>query len=202
MSSTRRTDAALELVHEIRALETSGSALGPIDDRRIRAVVTRVKELEAAQADTLRNPHINADDPYYAGLPAHLRTAMLRDKRCLVAYLQWRLDSVTQLWWEGREDSATHHMTSVEAEYARQHSAVLADYMTTAFPVPLDLRAYTSRPPSFPPTNMVKVRGLAEVAFVSPSSFKTVSMYKGKTGIVAFEDAERLVQQGAAEFMT
>jgi len=197
--NNRKGDPALELVKELRALETSGAALGAFDERRVREVANRINQLDADLASVLANPHVDLNDPYYATLPTYLRKAMLRDKRCLVGYLRWRLDSLAGLWWDSREHLATStHATAAESEYVQQYNAVMVEYMQS-FDAPLDLRAHTSRPPCLPPSNVVEVRGLQPYAYVAPDD-RVVQVFPGKLCSVSLEDAEVLVRQGAAEY--
>jgi hypothetical protein len=124
-SSTGRRDAALELVEEVRALENSGAALGAFDEQRVRQVVDRINQLDADLANVVSNPHVDLANPYYRTLPVYLQHAMLRDKRCLVTYLRWRLDSLSRLWWDSREHLAVAtHATEAEAFFIRQYTNV------------------------------------------------------------------------------
>ena len=192
-------DSALELILELKALEASGAALAPFDDMRVRNAAAKVAELDAEFAAHLANPYVDRNDPYYIGLPVALRAAMLRTKRCIGAYNLWRLNSLTNLWWEGRDHATAAQQTPAEREFLREYNTLLCDYMGS-FDVPLDLRAYISRPPTFPPSSRVEVIGLKDHTFVSPIEFHTVAVETGKVSLLAFEDAEPLVLQGIAAF--
>jgi GINS complex subunit 1 len=196
----RKGDAARELIEELRALDSSGAALAAFDELKVRRVADRINELDADLANLLSNPHVDLQDPYYQMLPAYLQKAMLREKRCLVTYLKWRLDGIASLWWDSREHLATSsHATEVEAQYIRQYTNVMVEYMST-FEVPLDFRAFTSRPPCFPPSNIIEVRGLKAHSYVSPNTGRVVQLYAGKVCSVPVEDAEILVRQNVADY--
>ena len=117
-----------------------------------------------------------------------------------MAYLKWRLDSIAALWWDSRDHLATStHATEAERVYADQYNAVMVEYMQT-FDVPLDLRAHATRPPCFPPSNIVEVRGRSSHVYVSPVTGRVVQLYSGKMCSVSVEDAEVLVREEVAEY--
>lgn len=200
MKTSGAGDSGLELVSEMRAMGTSGAAIGTFDERRVREVANNISRLEAEATATLSNPHIEWSDPYYAALKAHMRAQILREKRCVGAYLTWRLKSITNLWWDSRDQMSSGFTTAAEDEYLRGMNATMVEYMTS-FAVPLDLRAFTTRPPSFPPSNVVDVCGRREHTYVSPLTLRAVHIYPGKMCSVPFEDAETLVQLGVAEIV-
>lgn len=215
-------DAQLELMRELRALEASGAPWAPFDAKRVGDVVASITHHHRALQDTTANPYVRPDDPYFGACCHFHRHAALRGKRCLGAYLQWRLSRLSQLWWECREapvlsdaetavgrgagaagggDSGVTAATpDSERAYLQQMGSLVVDYMGS-FPVALDLRAFTSRPPNSPPTQLVEVRGKADCAFVSPVSGKVLSVSLGKQCTVLFEDAELLLRQDAVELV-
>jgi hypothetical protein len=202
MSTTAKkvpTDAAIELIHELKALEASGAALAPFDEKRVQDAAAKVAELDAEFAAHLNNEFVDRKDPFYVGLPVALRAAMNRNKRCIAAYNLWRLNSLTGLWWEGRDHETTAQQTPAERDFLREYNSLLCDYMA-AFDTPLDLRAFISRPPTFPPSSRVEVLGLRDHSFVSPVEFKLVTIEQGNLSKLAFEDAEPLVLQGVAKY--
>lgn len=193
------SNPAVELIAELRALESSGAALATFDERRIRDVANRINQVDADMANLLSNPHADLTDPYYSTVPQILHQAMLRDKRCIVTYLRWRLNSLSRLWWDSRDQLAAQQATPAEAEYIKQYNAVMVAYMGTFETDFLDFRSHTTRPPCLPPTNIVEVRGLKAVQFTTET--RTVVLYPGKVCSVSVEDAEVLVRQEMAEYI-
>jgi GINS complex subunit 1 len=197
------SDPGPELLRDIKAIEASSTAnIGAFDERRVRDIAQRINNMDADLHAVLSNPHVDLQDPYYSALPVYLRASIVREKRCLVTYLKWRLERLSGLWWMSREQVAlASSATQAETEFVRQYNAMMVEYMQT-FPVAVDLRSYTSRPPCFPPTNIVEVRGLKAHTFVSPLSGRVLQVYPGKLCSFSVEDAEVLVQQEVAEYVT
>jgi hypothetical protein len=90
--------------------------------------------------------------------------------------------------------------TTAERKFIAEYNDTILDYLG-AFPVPVDARAYLSRPPSVPPSNIVEIRGLTTTSFVSTTSGETVDLYPGKVLSLAFDEAESLLQRGVAELV-
>ena len=81
----------------------------------------------------------------------------------------------------------------------KNYSELVADY-SRSFTVPLDLRAFSTKPPCSPPTELVEIEGVSSAEFVSPFTMQTLRIYPGIQCSVAFADAEMLVRQGAAKY--
>ena len=215
-------DPALELIQELLSLEASGAALCPFDDRRMQAVAAMTRDLDDDLQAHMHNPHVDPRDPYFLAYPVMLREKMRRNKRAMVTYMGWRLNSLTALWWQNRdhEVTSTEHTTAAERNFLRQYNELLTDYMgcsllpadnnnnnndddmmmMTTSAMNLDLRSFITRPPGFPPSGVVEVIGLKPFTFVSPVTMATVSVYRGQVSSIPVEDAESLVLQGVAKY--
>lgn len=190
-------DSSSELVSELKALNVSGAALGDIDERRIRSVAESINDVYKHVDAIVSNPYVNLSDPTYASAVTYYRAKYLRQKRCLAAYLSWRLQRCSSAWWQARDDLISEMMTDAERQHAEEFDDTLVQYMSS-FPVMLDLRSFSWRPPSL---QQLEVRGLKDHRFVSVTSGETQSIYAGKQILLNFEEAEPLLQQGLVELV-
>ncbi|CCW65323.1 unnamed protein product [Phytomonas sp. EM1] len=192
-----KVDESTELISELKALIASGGQVGPLDERRVRAVVDSIKESYEHVCSIGTNPYADVAQAYYASSMSYYKAKYLRDKRCLLAYLLWRQQQITNAWWSAQDNALLPCLSPAEVHFLEEYDNVMVEYMTS-FAVPLDLRAFIWRPPS---TQQLEVRGLANHVFVSPVSGNTISIYPGKQVLLSFEDAEALLQQKAVEIV-
>lgn len=192
-----RTDASSELLSELRSLHCSGANVGEIDERRIRSVGEGINDSFKQARNIESNPFIDPAHPYAASAITYYRAKYLRQKRCLVAYLLWRLQKISLAWWQTTDNRITDVLHSSETEFLQALDDIFVDYMTS-FPIPLDLRAFWWRPPS---VQQLEVRGLKNHFLISPISGETVSIYAGKQILLRFEEAEPLIKQGVVELV-
>ncbi|EAN82358.1 hypothetical protein C3747_159g66 [Trypanosoma cruzi] len=190
-------DPSAELINELRALVVSGGTMVPFNERKVKAVVDGVSDSFRHLEGISRNPYADASQPFYASSMKYYRAKYLRDKRCLLAYMMWRKSQMTRAWWEAKDNALSGVLTPFESTFLQEYNDVMVEYMTS-FAVPLDLRAFTWRPPS---TQQLEVRGLVDHVFVSPISGAVISLYKGKQILLGFEEAETLIQQGVVELV-
>lgn len=183
----------MELLHDLRATMASNSALPRADEKRLRAVADGILELKKSFNSVASNPFVDPSDPFYAATLIYLSEKERRETRSAVAYLKWRLDAASDLWWSANEDVVTDSLTVAEKGYLRDYGALMVSYMSS-FDVPLDLRAHTWRPPTT--SGVIEVRGLVDYSFVSPATGRTVSVYAAKQCCVTTEDAEPLLRRG------
>jgi len=192
--------APLELIHELKALQSSDTKFAQFDERRVRATIASINDAHSELQQFTNNPHVNLSRPYYSASPDLVHTAAQRNRRCLATYLNWRLQSLSGLWWEAQDDRVTPLCTTAEREFLAQYNTVMVDYLNS-FSIPVDARAYLSRPPSVPPSNLVEIRGLKNTSFVSTTSGEIVNLYPGKVLSLQFDEAESLLQRGVAELV-
>ncbi|KEG13905.1 GINS complex subunit 1 [Trypanosoma grayi] len=190
-------DPSAELINELRALVVGGCAIVPFDERKVRAVVDSVSDSFRNLQSISRNPYADPSQPFYASSMKYYKAKYLRDKRCLLAYLMWRQSQMTKSWWEAKDNALSEVLAPCELSFLEEYNNIMVEYMT-AFAVPLDLRAFTWRPPS---TQQLEVRGLVNHVFVSPITGAVINLYKGKQILLGFEEAESLIQQGVVELV-
>jgi GINS complex subunit 1 len=190
-ASRQLTDPATELLKEVKALNASGGVMTPVDGINVRSLASSVVDtFQNIEAMSI-NPFVNAADPYYASSLQYYRAKCLREKRCLVAYLKWRMDRATASWWETQDNLIMPQLTPAEQKYLKDYNDIMVEYMSS-FAVPLDLRAFRWRPPT---SQNITVRGLKASSFVG-STGTTYHIEKGETHSMPCEEAERLIQQG------
>lgn len=187
----KAVDAATELTVELKALISSGASLSVLDEKRVRAVADLCTDSHRTLEAVATNPFANARDPFFGSALQYHRAKALRAKRCLVSYLSWRIDKVTDAWWENRESGVTQMLNPAETVFMKEYTGVMVEYMMS-FAAPLDLRAFTWRPPS---CHLVAVSGKVECTFVSPLSGMVYSIYVGKRITLNMEEAEQLLLQ-------
>ncbi|KAH9600710.1 hypothetical protein LSM04_002205 [Trypanosoma melophagium] len=190
-------DPSAELINELRALVLSDGAMVPFDERKVRSVVASVLDSFRHMESISRNPYADPSQPFYASSMKYYKAKYLRDKRCLLAYIMWRQSHITEAWWEAKDNAITDVLAPCEVTFLQEYNNIMVEYMTS-FAIPLDLRAFTWRPPS---VQQLEVRGLVNHVFVSPISGAVINLYKGKQILLGFEEAEALIQQGVVELV-
>eukprot|EP00796_Vickermania_ingenoplastis_P001268 gene1268-726_t len=178
--NNRSIDAATELIGELKALMSSGAGLAEMDERRVRAVAEDISNAYGDFRRILMNPYTNVENnPLFASACEHHRAKFLRQKRCLVAYLLWRLQQVTSAWWSAQENQLQRDLLhAAETQYLEEYDETMVEYMTS-FPVPLDLHHF----------------------YVSPITNETIRICSGKQILLHFEEAEQLLKEGVVELV-
>ena len=184
-------DPAGELLGDMRAFMASGGGLPAMDERRVRQVCDAIRAAESAIDTVAGNPFADLEDPFYAGAIAYLDARRGRDERCLLSYLKWRMDTISELWWQDRDGSCYPNLSQSEKGFLKDYNALMVGYMSS-FDHPLDLRAYSWRAPA---AQVLEVRGLRDYSFVSSTTGHVVSIYAGKQCCVSSVDAEALLRQ-------
>lgn len=190
--SNRPSDPSMELLKEVRALNASEGQLTPVDITNVNAVAQHLKDSFQYIESMANNPYVNPSEPYYSSALHFFRAKCLREKRCLVSYLKWRMDRVSGAWWETQDNLIAPHLSAAEMQYLRDYNTLMVDYMSS-FAVPLDLRAFRWRPPT---SRHASVRGLRESTFISSTTGITYRIQTGEYYSMPCEEAERLIQQG------
>ena len=82
----------------------------------------------------LRSASYDKQDPCHTCNPCVSFHSLHRNKRCVLAYLQYRLDKIQRLRWETGAilpDNISHLLSSKEVEYFLNYDMLLAQYMKT-----------------------------------------------------------------------
>ncbi|XP_002982392.2 DNA replication complex GINS protein PSF1 [Selaginella moellendorffii] len=152
---------------------------------QLEARLTKMHE-EGLDAQTTKN----AD--FYGGLTHH--TSILRNKRCLLAYIYHRAQTVQRLRWQlgaVLPDDIQSKLSYSENNYFKQYSDSLGVYMSS---IDLDLSVDLS-PPKDP---YIQVKVLENVGNVYLDDQST-SLLRNSIHLIKRSEAEPLISQGLLE---
>ncbi|TFY68144.1 hypothetical protein EVG20_g3675 [Dentipellis fragilis] len=197
-SSTRQFgDLATQLLLESRR-STQTDTLIKYNDTLVRAVIREQRDLEKLIQVDMNGDHVNE-----APTPALLlyQTAVLRNKRCLLAYHQHRIDFLRTLFWSSGA-SLPHilspefrsRLSPQEVDFLRTYNTTLLSYRS-AFSAELDLTA----PITHPPKDLhALVRVIKDCGVIQTES-GAIDFRRGQRFMVRRADVEHLIVQGYLE---
>jgi len=192
-------DLATQLVQESRR-STLTDTLLKYNDTLVRTVIREQRNLEdlissaiAAQADSAA---LTATDA-----PALLlyQTAVLRNKRCLLAYHAHRLDRLKDMYWALgaalpallADNELRSRMSPHEVDFLREYNASVMDFRGD-FSAELDIAASITHPPR---DLHVLVRVVRDCGVIE-TELGTIDFRKGQRFMVRRADIEHLIVQG------
>ncbi|KAG9439586.1 hypothetical protein H6P81_019751 [Aristolochia fimbriata] len=120
--------------------------------------------------------------------------SLIRNKRCLMAYMNHRLEIIRSLRWKvGRElpEEIQQKLTQSERDYFKNHSLALESYMSE-----LDLELTVDMVP--PKDPYIQVRVLEDIGDVLLSSAQT-TLLRHSVHSLRRSDAEPYISQGLME---
>ena len=195
-------DLATQLVQESRR-STLTDTLLKYNDTLVRTIIREQRNLEdlinsaiAAQADSAALTTTDA--------PALLlyQTAILRNKRCLLAYHAHRLDRLKDMYWAlgGAlpallvDNELRSRMSPHEVDFLREYNASIMDFRGD-FSAELDIAASITHPPRDLHALVRVVRDCG----VIETELGTIDFRKGQRFMVRRADIEHLIVQGYLE---
>ena len=189
--STRQFgDLATQLVLESRR-STASDTLLKYNGELVRSIVREQRELDKL-ADT---PDLTPELLVY-------QTAILRNKRCLLAYHKHRLDRLRDMYWS--VGGALPHLLSNadirsklsphEVDFLREYSGSVMDYRA-GFSNELDITASITHPPK---DLHVLVRVVRDCGVIQ-TELGSIDFQKGQRFMVRRADIEHLIVQGYLE---
>jgi GINS complex subunit 1 len=195
-------DLATQLVQESRR-STLTDTLLKYNDTLVRTVILEQRNLEdlinsaiAAQGDS---GALTATDA-----PALLlyQTAVLRNKRCLLAYHAHRLDRLKDMYWALgaalpallADSELRSRMSPHEVDFLREYNASIMDFRGD-FSAELDIAASVTHPPRDLHALVRVVRDCG----VIETELGTIDFRKGQRFMVRRADIEHLIVQGYLE---
>eukprot|EP00698_Gefionella_okellyi_P003129 TRINITY_DN12921_c0_g1_i1.p1 TRINITY_DN12921_c0_g1~~TRINITY_DN12921_c0_g1_i1.p1 ORF type:complete len:209 (-),score=39.94 TRINITY_DN12921_c0_g1_i1:83-709(-) len=199
---------AIELIRELQAT----TALPPYQDEKMRQVMEEMIELyeivlecvkDLKERETAHNSgkdglseedFLSTKQILVCRLAVH-HEALARNKRCVLAYLNERLNRIRQLRWEvGRAvpKDVRQNMSSDEIKYLSDYSHTLTEYLDF---VNMDLTV-DSLPPK---TLLISVRVLKEFEQPLMTSSGPVALKKNTVLYLKRGDAEPLIKQGVLQ---
>ncbi|CAM9486333.1 unnamed protein product [Choristocarpus tenellus] len=157
----------------------------------VRGVLAEIQALWDELNDTLGGRSTDdIPDPVKVSLVVH-HQALLRNKRCLLAYIKWRSDRIAQLRWETGPvvpQELQQNLSSREMEFFNKYDKILTGYMQD---FELDLTADLQ-----PPKELhVEVRVLQDCGEIMTDQ-GPVKLDRGTTHLLRRSDVEHLVRQG------
>jgi GINS complex subunit 1 len=171
--------------------------LPPYNEEGVRAVQQEISALEQEINDTLASKRDDEELPIQVkiGLAVH-HAALLRNKRCLLAYVRFRADKVTQLRWETGPvipDLLRANLSSLEQDFFNKYDRLLTDYQQD---FGLDLTGDLTPPKEL----YIEVRALIDCGEIFTDS-GLVRLEKGTRHHLRRSDVDHLVRQGKLEHL-
>ncbi|ETW76524.1 hypothetical protein HETIRDRAFT_455063 [Heterobasidion irregulare TC 32-1] len=193
-------DLATQLVTESRR-STSTDTLLKYNDLLVRTIVREQRSLETLIATAI---DAQAADAFTGDAPALLlyQTAILRNKRCLLAYHAHRLDRLRDLYWAaggalphllGNADLRAR-LSPHEVDFLRAYGASVMEYRGD-FSNELDIMASVVNPPK---DLHVLVRVVRDCGVIQ-TELGSIDFKKGQRFMVRRADIEHLITQGYLE---
>lgn len=194
MSETRQFgELATQLVLESRR-STATDTLLKYNDSLVRSIIREQRDLEKV-----------ADPLTHAELPPSLlliQTAIIRNKRCLLAYHAHRVDRLRDMYWA--VGGALPHILSNqdirsklsphEVDYLRQYNESVMNFRSE-FSNELDITASITHPPK---DLHVLVRVVRDCGVIQ-TELGSIDFQKGQRFMVRRADIEHLIVQGYLE---
>lgn len=189
-------DLATQLVTESRR-STSTDTLLKYNDLLVRTIVREQRSLEVLIATAI---DAQAADAFTGDAPALLlyQTAILRNKRCLLAYHAHRLDRLRDLYWAaggalphllGNADLRAR-LSPHEVDFLRAYGASVMEYRGD-FSNELDIMASVVNPPK---DLHVLVRVVRDCGVIQ-TELGSIDFKKGQRFMVRRADIEHLITQ-------
>ncbi|CAL1297177.1 unnamed protein product [Larinioides sclopetarius] len=188
-------DKALELIKQLQRCDY----LNPIQDEVMKQVFEEMKVLfEENQADV--NASRGGDSQYHSAI--QLRHAvLLRNRRCILAYLFNRLQMIRDIRWGFGAilpPDVRSCLSESEVNWFTSYSRNIVNYMSAIGGSGLDL--FTNMQP--PKSLFIQVRCLCDYGDFETSDGNTVVLTKNSTHFLQRTDCEKLIHQGVLEHIT
>jgi hypothetical protein len=184
------------LLRELKA--TKLTWLPPYNHRAIDQVVKHMNELIKALRFKLQQllPFPRGSVPLRdAAMPIATDIIIRRNKRCVLAYLMYRINKIRDLYWETAgvmPPQLAERLSVDERAFAQQYSQLITQYMQDTGS---DLLVATQPPQS----NMIHVKVLQPLGQVVLPSGTIAHLAQHTRLLMQRTDAELLIRQGALE---
>ncbi|KAI0056148.1 DNA replication complex GINS protein PSF1 [Artomyces pyxidatus] len=191
-------DLATQLVQESRR-STLTDTLLKYNDSLVRTVLREQRALEALITAAIA---ASPDQTTFAPSLLLHQTALLRNKRCLLAYHAHRLDRLRDMYWSLggalpallSDASLRARLAPAEVDFLRAYNTALLDFRG-AFSAELDITAGITTPPR---DLHVLVRVVRECGVVQ-TELGAIDFKGGQRYMVRRADVEHLIVQGYLE---
>jgi GINS complex subunit 1 len=196
-------DLATQLVQESRR-STLADTLLKYNDVLVRTVIREQRHLEDLIDRAIAAQAANGDAAFTGDAPALLlyQTAVLRNKRCLLAYHAHRLDRLKDAYWALggalpallADGDLRARLSPHEVDFLRAYNASVMDFRGD-FSAELDVAASITHPPR---DLHVLVRVVRDCGVIE-TELGTIDFRKGQRFMVRRADIEHLIVQGYLE---
>jgi GINS complex subunit 1 len=164
------------------------------DEEGIRAVTEECKQLQ--QLLTEMGERDDRVDPKVQLTLSTFHLSICRNKRCILAYLSYRIEKIEQLWWKTASPviSAEYaaKLSRSEIEYYSRYQELVTQTMEQ---MDLDLTSHIE-----PPSNLfIEVRAVQDAGEVLLQSGARVFLQKNTTHFLRRSDVEHLIRQDVLE---
>ncbi|ELU00601.1 hypothetical protein CAPTEDRAFT_196861 [Capitella teleta] len=186
---------AIELIKE--AKRSQEGTLPPYNEEGIRKVLEEMRALfEQNQAEV--NEALEGDQDLFVGIQIR-HVALEQNKRCILAYLNHRLETIKQLRWELGSvlpQDVKQNLTTPEAQWFSKYSKGLAKYMRSlgnqgGVDLTLDVRP--------PKTLHIQVRCLEDHGEFETQDGNIILLKKNSQHFLLRSECEHLIRQGILE---
>jgi len=145
----------------------------------------------------LRRPHLTSEERHAILQPIHVAThshrqANRRNKRCVLAYLNHRIDKLRALWWDTGSvlpEELKQVLSGEELAFFSAYDELLTSHITA-----LDLQLTELQTP--PKDLYVEVRTLGDVGSIQTESGGQVNLEANTMHLLKRTDAETMIRQG------
>jgi GINS complex subunit 1 len=198
-------DAAMGLINEARHSKALDTLIG-YNDEMVRNVVREIRTLDADMETAFKENTDNIpDSPPSANVMCEINVyhaSAHRNKRCLLAYLSYRIDRLKDSYWASggalphvlNDQDLRQKMSPYEVDFLRQYNALIMDYRSDVLDV-LDVAGGLLSPPK---DLYVQVRVVRDCGTIH-TELGTIDFQKGQRFMIRRSDVEHLIVQGYLE---
>lgn len=182
-------ERALDLVREAKR---SQDMLGPYNEDKVRSVLQEIRELyETNEAE------INKETPARAAMVLR-HTALERNKRCLLAYLNHRVHKIRDMRWQFGAvlpNDVKANLCEPEQTFFAKYNRNLASYMRSVGVNGVDLMTDQTPPKSL----YIEVRCVQDYGQLEMDDGSTILLKKNTQLFLPRSQCEQLIRQGILE---
>ncbi|KAF2071576.1 hypothetical protein CYY_007109 [Polysphondylium violaceum] len=186
------TEKAIELLRELKRTDS----LLAYGDTSIKRTVEEINALHKELIETISEHLEDKKTPYILSHSAVFQLSILRNKRCILAYLMERLNRIREYRWNSGTSLLStdlkENLSPNESKFFADYDRLLTDYNAK---IGLDL----TMDPQPPKELFIEVRVLKELGQVVLNSGITVNLHLNTTHFLRRSDVSNLIAQGSLE---
>ncbi|EAL62807.1 GINS complex subunit 1 [Dictyostelium discoideum AX4] len=186
------TKTAIELIKELRGTDS----IPHYNDTSIKATIDEMIALYEDLIKTITEHKEQKKEPFYLQHAITFHNSINRDKRCILAYLNERLNRIKEYRWSSGQsllpDQLKERLSQNEIQFFSEYDKILTEYNSK---VGLDLTI----DPQPPKELYIEVRVIKELGEVVLNSGCTVNLNLNTTHFLKRSDITNLVKNGSLE---